>query len=105
MGVALALGSLLSIGIALTYRPAIIALVANFPLPMIPERILTETGDALAQLASTIFNPLLIEAIVLLALGVILFIVASVLRPDSAATAPIDDTAKDKQDKEGKGQA
>lgn len=81
MGIALVIGSALVIILTFTYRTLITGTLVNIPLGALPQSIVAAGADALATLADSIFQPILIEAIALMILGVLLIVVGS--RPGS----------------------
>lgn len=81
MGIAVVIGSVLAIVLAFTYRPLITSTLVDIPLGVLPQSVVAAGADALAGLADTIFQPVLIEAIALVILGVLLIVVGS--RPEA----------------------
>ncbi|MBN1310602.1 MAG: hypothetical protein JXB30_04215 [Anaerolineae bacterium] len=81
MGIALVIGSVLVILLTFTYRALITNALVNIPLEMLPQSVVAAGTDALADLAGVILQPVLIEGIALLILGVLLIVVGS--RPEA----------------------
>ncbi|MBN1428072.1 MAG: MnhB domain-containing protein [Anaerolineae bacterium] len=77
MGIALVIGSILLILVTFTYRPLITNTLVSIPQKLLPESVLLAGTDALARLAGIILQPVLIEGIAILILGVLLIVVGS----------------------------
>ncbi|MBI4771138.1 MAG: hypothetical protein HY784_12190 [Chloroflexi bacterium] len=79
-GIPLALGGLLALLPALTYRPLITRVLASGPLSEVPALVQQETTRSVLRLAAEIFRPVLIESLVILAVGLLLVAVGALRR-------------------------
>jgi hypothetical protein len=86
MGVPLVLGSLLAMPIAVIHRPVITALLVSAPALVVPDYFVAEATSAVAELARTIFYPMLVQAVLILGLGVVFIVIAALARPGARVT-------------------
>lgn len=91
MGVPLILGSLLAVPFALVYRPLIMAVMVRVPLEAVPDMVITEATNALGYLARAVFLPMLIQIVVILALGVVFIAVAATAKPGAPVSMDVEE--------------
>jgi hypothetical protein len=87
-GVPLVLGGLLTLLPALAYQALFTSLLTQGPLSETPEAVGQEATRALSRLADQVFVPLLIEAIVMIAVGLGLIVWYMITRPKVPAGPP-----------------
>jgi hypothetical protein len=66
---------------AVVYRALITFVVSSGPLSEIPDQIKAEAQRIALKLADAVFQPMLLQAVVILALGLILLVVGMLIKP------------------------
>jgi hypothetical protein len=79
-GIPLLAGGLLALLPALVYGPLITSLLASGPLSETPDLVRVETTRAITRLAGAIFQPMLIQAAIITAAGIVLVALSTIGR-------------------------